>query len=50
MEPQGGNKIQFYTGDVTGEFTVTVTGISPEGVIIKAETKIFVIQDSETKL
>jgi len=50
MEPQGGNTIQFYTGDVTGEFTVTVTGISPEGVIIKAETKIFVGQDSETKL
>ncbi len=44
----GENTILFYTGDVTGEYTVKVTGISTEGIIIQAEAKIFVGQDSET--
>ena len=38
----GENTIQFFTGDVTGEYTVKVTGISSEGIIKQAETKIFV--------
>jgi hypothetical protein len=44
----GENTILFYTGDVSGEYTVKVTGISTEGIIIQAEAKIFVGQDSET--
>ncbi len=48
--PSGENMVQFYTGDVTGEYTVKVTGISHEGIIIKAETKIIVGQDPETDL
>ena len=42
IEPEGEKTIQFYTGDVTGEFTIKVCGISPEGKIIHSETKIFV--------
>ena len=34
--------IQFFTSDVTGEYTVKVTGISPDGNIIHSETKILV--------
>ena len=48
--PSGENTIQFYTGDITGEYTVKVTGISPEGILLKAETKIFVGQVSEKDL
>jgi len=38
----GDRTIQFFTGDVSGDFTVTVTGISPQGKIVQAETKIIV--------
>jgi hypothetical protein len=48
--PSGEKLIEFYTGDVSGEYTVRVAGISPEGIIIKAEAKIFVGQDPETDL
>jgi len=46
--PSGENEIQFYTGDITGEYTVKGNGISYEGIIIKAETKILVGQDDES--
>jgi hypothetical protein len=36
------NTIQFYTGDISGEFIVRVTGISSQGKIIRFETSIIV--------
>ncbi len=36
----GENSIQFYTGDLMGDFTIMVRGISPEGKLIQSETKI----------
>ena len=47
---KGENTIRFYTGDVTGEFTVKVTGILPDGKIIHAETKIFVGKEFYSEL
>ena len=38
----GEQTIQFFTGDVSGNFTVKVTGISPEGKIVQSETRITV--------
>ncbi len=40
--PSGENSIQFYTGDLTGDFTIRVTGISPEGRLFQSETRITV--------
>jgi hypothetical protein len=40
--PSGENTIQFYTGDVSGDFIVKVIGISSQGKIIRSETKISV--------
>ncbi|KPL16306.1 MAG: hypothetical protein AMS26_05135 [Bacteroides sp. SM23_62] len=48
--PSGEKTIQFFTGDISGEYTVKVTGISPDGIIMEADTRIFVGQDSETDL
>ena len=36
----GENSIQFYTGDLMGDFTIMVRGISPEGRLLQSETKI----------
>jgi hypothetical protein len=38
----GETSIQFYTGDLTGEYTVRVYGLSAEGKLIRSETKIWV--------
>jgi len=38
----GEKTIQFFTGDVSGDFTVKVTGISPQGRIVQSETRIIV--------
>ena len=47
---EGENTVQFYTGDITGEFTVKVTGILPDGKIIHDETKIFVGKEFYSEL
>ena len=36
----GEQTIQFFTGDVSGNFTIKVTGISPAGKIVQSETRI----------
>ena len=38
----GEKTIQFFSGDVSGNFTVKVTGISPQGRIVQSETRIIV--------
>ncbi len=38
----GENSIQFYTGDLMGEYTITVKGISHDGQLLQSETKITV--------
>jgi hypothetical protein len=38
--PSGANSIRFYTGDLTGDFTIRVTGLSEEGRLFQSETKI----------
>jgi len=43
----GENTIQFFTGDVVGYFTVKVTGISPDGRLVQAETMISVGKNPE---
>ena len=43
----GEKTIRFFTGDVTGDFTVKVCGISPEGKIIRSETKIRIGKEPE---
>jgi hypothetical protein len=48
--PSGEYIVKFFTGDITGEYTIRITGISQEGMIVKAETRIFVGQDSDTDL
>ncbi len=40
--PHGENTIQFYTGDVSGDFIIKVIGISAQGKIVRSETKIVV--------
>jgi hypothetical protein len=42
IEPETENTIEFYTGDITGEFVIKVNGISNKGKIIHTETRIFV--------
>ena len=38
----GETSVQFYTGDIIGEYTVRVFGLSAEGKLIRSETKIWV--------
>ena len=42
IETSGENSIQFYTGDLMGEYTITVKGISHDGRLLQSETKITV--------
>jgi hypothetical protein len=43
--PAGEQMIRFYTGDVTGEHTIKVSGMTREGILVKAETRIVVEAD-----
>jgi hypothetical protein len=42
IEDSGETSIEFYTGDVTGNFVVKVVGITEQGDILQAENEIYV--------
>jgi len=45
IDDSGKKEIQFYTGDVPGEYTIKVTGITSGGKIVRSETRINVGQE-----
>jgi len=42
VDSSGESTLQFYTGDLTGDFTVKVSGLSNDGKLIRCETSIWV--------
>lgn len=49
LKPGGESEIQFYTGDVSGDFKIKITGLTSQGRLIRSETIITVYEEPSNK-